>query len=99
GFGRVGGGRAKTDRLEAQGLAHCASAVRPTPRPLPEEAAQQVAAVVERRRQVVARRTAQANRLGTTRGASVRARIQAPLPWREADRAEGEKDLRQPLRA
>jgi transposase len=90
---------AKTDRLDAQVLAHFGEAVRPTPRPLPEEAAQELAALVERRRQVVAMRTAEANRLGTTRVEAVRARIQAHLAWLEADLAEVDEDLRHRLRA
>ncbi|HEX9413150.1 MAG TPA: IS110 family transposase [Ktedonobacterales bacterium] len=98
-FARATGRLAKTDRLDAQVLAHFGEAVRPTPRPLPEEAAQELAALVERRRQVVAMRTAEANRLGTTRVASVRARIQAHLTWLEADLAEVDTDLRQRLRA
>jgi transposase len=68
-------------------------------RPLPEAAAQEVAARVERRRQVVAMRTAEQNRLGTTRRASVRARIQAHLAWLAADLAEVDEDLRRQLRA
>ena len=98
-FARATGRLAKTDRLDAQVLAHFGEAVRPTPRPLPDEAAQELAALVERRRQVVAMRTAEANRLGTTRVASVRARIQAHLAWLEADLAEVDEDLHRRLRA
>jgi transposase len=99
---RATGRLAQTDRLDAQTLAHFGQAVRPTPRPLPDEAAQALAALVERRRQVVARgrmRTAEENRLGATRVALVRARIQAHLAWLEADWGEIDEDLRQRLRA
>jgi transposase len=61
---RATGRLAKTDRLDAQVLAHFGQAVRPIPRPLPDEAAQAFAALVERRRPVVAMRTAEENRLG-----------------------------------
>jgi transposase len=98
-FARATGRLAKTDRLDAQALAHFGQAVRPTPRPLPDEAAQALAALVERRRQVVAMRTAEENRLGATRVALVRARIQAHLAWLEADLGEVDEDLRQRLRA
>jgi transposase len=98
-FARATGRLAKTDRLDAQALAHFGQAVRPTPRPLPDEAAQALAALVERRRQVVARRTAEENRLGATRVALVRARIQAHLAWLQADLGEIDEDLRQRLRA
>src|SRR5262249_56955284 len=77
--------------------AHCGQAMRPTPRPLPDEQAQALAALVERRRQVVAMRTAEANRLGATRVALVRTRIQAHLEWLESDLREIDDDLRQRL--
>ncbi len=98
-FARATGRLAKTDRLDAQVLAHFGEAVRPTPRPLPDEEAQALAALVERRRQVVAMRTAEANRLGATRVAQVRARIQAHLAWLETDLREVDEDLRKRLRA
>src|SRR5258707_965904 len=96
-FARATGRLAKTDRLDAQVLAHFGEAVRPTPRPLPEEATQELAALVERRRQGVAMRTAEENRLGATRVAAVRTRIQAHLAWLEADLGEIDEDLRQQL--
>jgi transposase len=98
-FARATGRLAKTDRRDAQTVAHCGQAVRPTPRPLPDEAAQALAALVERRRQVVALRTAEENRLGATRVALVRARIQAHLAWLEADWGEIDEDWRQRVRA
>src|SRR4029450_12046038 len=54
---------AKTDTLDARGLAHLAEAVRPTPRPLPEAHAQALSALLTRRRQVVQRLTAERCRL------------------------------------
>lgn len=98
-FARATGRLAKTDRLDAQVLAHFGQAVGPTPRPLLDAEAQALAALVERRRQVVAMRTAEVNRLGATRVALVRARIQAHLAWLEADLEEIDGDLRQHLRA
>src|SRR5262245_62140673 len=44
-FARASGRLAKTDRLDAQVLAHCGHALRPTPRPLPDEEAQALAAL------------------------------------------------------
>jgi transposase len=98
-FARASGRLAKTDRLDAQVLAHFGQALRPTPRPLPDAAAQALAALVERRRQIVAMRTAEENRLGATRVALVRTRIQAHLQWLESDLRELDDDLRQRLRA
>jgi transposase len=56
---------AKTDGLDAPALAHCAAAVRPPPRPLPEAQTDDLRARLARRRQLVARRTAETNRLGS----------------------------------
>jgi transposase len=98
-FARATGRLAKTDRLDAQALAQFGQAVRPTPRPLPDEAAQALAARVERRRQVVAMRTAEEHRLGATRVVPVRTRIQAHLAWLEADLGEIDEDLRRRWRA
>jgi transposase len=41
---------AKTEALDAGGIAHCAEAVRPTPRPLPDETTQPIDARLQRRR-------------------------------------------------
>jgi transposase len=98
-FARATGRLAKTDRLDAQVLAHFGPAVRPTPRPLPDAEAQALAALVERRRQVVAMRTAEETRLGAARVAAVRARIQAHLAWLAADLDDIDGDLRQRVRA
>lgn len=62
-FARSTGRLAKTDRLDAQVLAHFGEAVRPQPRPLAEPAAQEMAALLTRRRQLVAMVVAEHNRL------------------------------------
>jgi transposase len=98
-FARATGRLANTDRLDAQVLAHVGPAVRPTPRPLPDEAAQALAALVERRRQVVALRTAEEHRLGAARVRTVRARLHAHLAWLETERRDLDDALRQRVRA
>ena len=52
-FARATGRLAKTDRLDAEVISHFAEAVRPAPRPLASEAAQGLAELVARRRQLV----------------------------------------------
>jgi transposase len=52
-FATATGRLAKTDRLDARGLAHVAEAVRPTPRPLPAAQAQALSAMLTRRRPLV----------------------------------------------
>src|SRR5262245_9684541 len=54
-FAKATGPLAKTEARDAGVMAHVAAAVRPTPRPLPEETTQQLDALLQRRRQRLAR--------------------------------------------
>jgi transposase len=58
---------AKSDRLDAALLARFAATVRPEPRPLPDAATQELAALVDRRRQLVEMLTMERNRLAVAR--------------------------------
>jgi len=82
-FAQALGRTAKTDARDALVLARCADAVRPEPRELPDATAHEWAALVERRRQLVAMHTAEANRLQVMRVDAVRRRIRAHLDWLE----------------
>src|SRR5436190_15638981 len=62
-FARATGQLAKTDRLDARAIALFAAAVRPEPRPLPDEEAHTLRALVGRRRELVELRVAERNRL------------------------------------
>ena len=93
-FAQALGRLAKTDRLDAQVLAHFGEAVQPPPQALPSEAVRELGALVERRRQLVAMRTAEHNRLGAAQAKPVRTRIQAHLDWLEAELADLDDDLR-----
>jgi len=86
-FAKAIGQLAKTDALDAQVLARFAEVIRPEPRALPDAQAQELAAVLTRRRQVVAMLTAEQQRLSTTLPA-VRPRVDTHVRW-----------LRQELRA
>src|SRR5271157_4682673 len=68
-FARATGRLAKTDRIDAEVLAHFADAIRPAVRSLPDEDARRLDALVTRRRQVIEMRTAELNRLGSTTAA------------------------------
>jgi transposase len=61
-FAKATGKLAKTDRIDAQVLAHFADAVRPEVRPLPDAATRELAVLVARRRQLVEMRVAEQNR-------------------------------------
>ena len=79
-FARSLGRRAKTDRLDAGLLARYAEAARPEARDLPDEAARDLRALLERRRQLVAMRVAEENRLGQAT-AAVRAGLEAHVAY------------------
>jgi transposase len=64
-FARATGQLAKTDRLDAAVLAHYAEALRPEPRPIPDAAQQELAALVGRRQDLLAMRIAEQHRLRT----------------------------------
>ena len=61
-FARATGRLAKTDRLDAEVLARFGEAVKPAARPLANEQAEALEALVTRRRQLVEMLTAENNR-------------------------------------
>ena len=97
-FARSIGQLAKTDTLDARLLARFAAAVRPPARALPDAAAQQLRALVSRRRQLVEMLTAERNRL---RGvpSTVRRRIEAHVRFLRAELADVDRDLGDGVRA
>ncbi len=64
-FAKAAGQLAKTDTIDAHVLAHFGAALRPTPRPLADDEAQELSALLTRRRQVVEMLTAEQHRLRT----------------------------------
>ncbi len=96
-FARAIGRLAKTDRLDAQVLAHFAEAVRPTPYPLPDAQTQELTALLTRRHQVVERLTAEKNRLRSAREL-VHRRVQDHICWLEQELADLDDDLERTLR-
>src|SRR5256885_2750974 len=91
-FARATGQLAKTDRLDAGILALFAERVRPTPRPLPDGAAQLLDAVLTRRRQLLEMLTAEKNRLGFAPKPLHRG-IQAHIRWLERQLDDVTKEL------
>ena len=63
-FARATGRLAKTDAIDAAASAHFAEAVRPDPRPVPDEQARSLGELITRRRQIVEMMTAERNRRG-----------------------------------
>jgi transposase len=97
-FARATGQLAKTDALDARALAHFADVIRPTPRPLPDAQTQELRALLGRRQQLVAMRTAEQHRLAGTSG-RLQTDITAHIAWLNERLARLDNDLETLLRA
>ena len=97
-FARGTGHLEKTDKIDAQVLAHFAEVVRPSLRPLPLEATQRLKALVVRRRQLVSMLTAEENRRATA-AQEIRGEIEAHLRWLEQRLSDLEVELSQAIKA
>ncbi len=93
-FAKATGRLAKTDALDAEVLAHFAEAVRPPIRALPDAATQTLAALVERRHQLVTMLAAEKKRRQQALPA-VRPLVQAHVQWLEQALAELDRELDQ----
>lgn len=93
-FAQATGRLAKTDRVDAQVLAHFAAAVRPAVRPLPTAQADALSSLVVRRRQLIDMLVAEKNRRQQA-PPSVRPGITAHIRYLEAEVARVDKDLHQ----
>lgn len=96
-FAKATGQLAKSDALDARLLALFAQRVQPTPRPLPDETAQGLAALLARRRQVLEMRTAEVNRRASL-ASRLRPALDAHVLWLSQQLAELDRDLDQTLR-
>jgi transposase len=96
-FAKATGQLAKTAALDARALAHFAEAVRPTPRPLPDAQADELRALLARRRPLGAMRTAAQHRLGNA-PPRLQTDIQAHLTWLNTRLAVLDDDLDTTLR-
>ena len=91
-FAKAAGHLAKTDRLDAEILAHFAEVMHPVPRPLPDAEARSLAALWARRRQLVEMLTAEKNRL-LTAPVSIRKSLRAHIAWLEREMAHTDTAL------
>ena len=96
-FARSTGRLAKTDRLDAQVLAHFGEAVRPPMRPLRDNETQVLGAVLARRWQVMNILVAEKNRLSRA-APEVRPRIEAHISWLKQELDDLDTDLRQKIK-
>ena len=96
-FAKSTGQLAKTDRLDAQVLAHFGEAVRPPMRALPDADTHALGSMLARRRQVMDILVAEKNRRSRATS-DIRPRIQAHITWLEDELADLDDDLRDRVR-
>ena len=97
-FARATGRLAKTDRLDAEAIARFAEAVRPQPRPIPDQAARALGEMVARRRQLVEMITSERQRRRQLRDPRLVRRLEAHLAWLQQELALLETDLDDAIR-
>ena len=83
-FAKATGRLAKNDRIDAQVIAAFGQAIEPEIVRLPDEDARELEALLVRRRQLVAMRVQEVNRLGLMHGA-MRKRIKSHIDWLEQE--------------
>jgi transposase len=98
-FAKASGRPAKTDRIDAEALAHFAEAIRPEARPMPSAEVRALDALLTRRRQPPEMRVMESNRLGACADSTVRAGLERRLSWLEAEVAEADTRLAEAVRA
>ena len=97
-FAKAMGHLAKTDAIDARVLAHFAAVTRAEPKPLPDETARELDALLDRRRQLIGMRTMERNRLATAAG-RVRRDLESHLRWLEAHIERVDRELDERIRA
>jgi transposase len=98
-FAKATGELAKTDAIDAAVLAHFARAIRPEVRPLPDAAARELDALLDRRRQLVGMRTMERNRLAAGATGRVRSDLESHLQWLDEHIARVDEELDEKIRS
>jgi transposase len=97
-FARATGRLAKTDALDARVLARFAEAIRPSPKPLPDEEIRALQGILARRRQLLGMLTAEKNRLPTATK-PVAKRIAAHIRWLEKELSRIDRYLEEVIKS
>jgi transposase len=92
-YARATGRLAKTDMIDARVMAEFGLAIKPMARPLRDEEADEIKAMVSRRRQLLEMMTAEKNRRAVARQ-HLKADIQAHIDWLKKELEEMDGDLR-----
>lgn len=98
-FAKALGKLAKTDRIDAQVLAHFAESVRPETRPLADEEQRRLEALAQRRQQLVTMLVSEQNRLESCRVEVVRQDIRETIAWLRKRLKDLDKDISRQLRS
>jgi transposase len=97
-FARATGRLAKTDRIDARVLARFAEAIRPSPKPVPDDEIRALQGILARRRQLLGMLTAENNRLPTATK-PVAKRIAAHIRWLEKELSRTDGDLEEAIKS
>jgi transposase len=98
-FAKATGRLAKTDRIDAEVLAHFAEAVRPEARPIPPAEVRALDALLSRRQQLLEMQVMESNRLGSCADPTVRAGLERHLAWLKAEVADADRRLAEAVQA
>jgi transposase len=98
-FARAEGVLAKTDAIDARVLARFGRKIRPEVRPLPDAAARELDALLDRRRQLVGMRAMEKGRLDAARGARVRRDLEAHIRWLDERVAALDREMDERIRS
>jgi transposase len=97
-FAKATGRLAKTDKIDADVIAHFAEAVKPEFRPLPDEAQRELEALVTRRRQLVDMRAGEMKRMQTAKRV-VKPNIEEVIRFLDKQIDDLDDDLKKALRS
>lgn len=97
-FAKATGRLAKTDKLDAEVLAHFGEAIKPEVREVPDEQTAALAGLVGRQRQLVEMRVAEQNRLGRARERELVKSLKGHIKWLEKELKKVDKEMDQLLR-
>jgi transposase len=97
-FAKSMGYLAKTDVIDAKVLAHFAAAIKTEPRPIADEAARELDALLDRRRQLVGMRVMEENRKATAAKRVLRD-VESHLKWLQEHIEEIDRELDERIRS
>lgn len=98
-YARALGRLAKTDRIDARVLCDFTCAVQPPLRPLHDEQAALLSALLTRRQQLVAMRTAEKNRLALGAKGQVRKNLRAHIKWLDRHLQDTDREIQRLIEA